>query len=52
MFVTPNRLTFGLPDEIVDPYHYVEYDPDQFEALCRPFFDRVEIKGLGRLGAL
>jgi SAM-dependent methyltransferase len=46
VLVTPNRLTFALPDEIIDPYHYVEYDPDQFAALCRPFFDRVEIKGL------
>ena len=26
VFVTPNRLTFGRPDEIIDPYHYVEYD--------------------------
>ena len=27
VFVTPNRLTFARPDEIIDPYHYVEYDP-------------------------
>jgi SAM-dependent methyltransferase len=40
IFVTPNRLTFGRPDEIIDPYHYVEYD------LCAPFFDRVEVLGL------
>jgi SAM-dependent methyltransferase len=46
VLVTPNRLTFGLPEEIIDPYHYVEYDPAQFEALCGPFFDRVEILGL------
>ncbi len=26
MFVTPNRLTLGRPDEIIDPYHYVEFD--------------------------
>ena len=26
MFVTPNRLTFGPAEEIIDPYHYVEYD--------------------------
>ena len=25
VFVTPNRLTFARPDEIIDPYHYVEY---------------------------
>ena len=27
VFITPNRLTFGRPDEIIDPYHYLEYDP-------------------------
>ena len=27
VFVTPNRLTFGRPDEIIDPYHCVEFDP-------------------------
>ena len=26
IIVTPNRLTFGRPDEIIDPYHYIEYD--------------------------
>jgi SAM-dependent methyltransferase len=46
VFVTPNRLTFGRPDEIIDPYHYVEYDPSQLAALCRGFFDRVEVLGL------
>ena len=24
VLVTPNRLTFARPDEIIDPYHYVE----------------------------
>ena len=39
VFVTPNRLTFGAPDEIIDPYHYVEYDaPGAPRALCAPFF--------------
>ena len=26
VLVTPNRLTFARADEIIDPYHYVEYD--------------------------
>jgi SAM-dependent methyltransferase len=46
VFVTPNRLTFGRPDEIIDPYHYVEYAPPELEQLCRPFFQAVEISGL------
>ena len=33
-FATPNRLTFGRPDEIIDPYHYVEFDPRELAALC------------------
>lgn len=46
IFVTPNRLTFGKPDEIIDPYHYVEYDPDELGTLLAPFFERVEIYGV------
>jgi SAM-dependent methyltransferase len=46
IFVTPNRLTFGRPDEIIDPYHYVEYDARQLHDLCRRFFGRVEVQGL------
>ena len=46
VFVTPNRLTFARPDEIIDPYHYVEYDPEQLGALCEPHFERVELLGL------
>jgi SAM-dependent methyltransferase len=46
IFVTPNRLTFGRPDEIIDPYHYVEYDAEQLRALCAPHFATVEIHGL------
>lgn len=46
VFVTPNRLTFAAPEEIIDPYHYVEYDPDQLAALCRPHFATVEILGI------
>lgn len=46
VFVTPNRLTFGRPDEVIDPYHYVEYDPAELRALCAPVFGRVEVLGL------
>ena len=44
--VTPNRLTFARPDEIIDPYHYVEYDPGQLRALCTAHFAGVELAGL------
>jgi SAM-dependent methyltransferase len=46
VFVTPNRLTFGRPDEIIDPYHYVEYDEHELHDLCRRSFERVEVRGL------
>ncbi|HWC85726.1 MAG TPA: class I SAM-dependent methyltransferase [Solirubrobacteraceae bacterium] len=46
LFVTPNRLTFGPPEEIIDPYHYVEYDAAELEDLCSPAFARVELLGL------
>jgi SAM-dependent methyltransferase len=46
VFVTPNRLTFGRPDEIIDPYHYVELDPRELGGLCRRFFADVEVLGL------
>jgi SAM-dependent methyltransferase len=46
VLVTPNRLTFARPDEIVDPYHYVEYDPGQLRALCAARFEAVELHGL------
>ena len=46
VFVTPNRLTFGTPDEIIDPYHYVEYDPVELRTLCKRFFPAVEVLGL------
>ena len=45
IFVTPNRLTFGRPEEIIDPYHYVEFDADQLRAVCAPL-GTVEILGL------
>ncbi|MEA2716644.1 MAG: hypothetical protein QOI99_961 [Actinomycetota bacterium] len=46
VLVTPNRLTFGRPDEIIDPYHFVEFDSDQLGELCRPHFASVEPYGL------
>ena len=46
VFATPNRLTFGRPDEIIDPYHHVEFDASQLRALCAPWFEAVEVLGL------
>lgn len=46
IFVTPNRLTFGRPDEIIDPYHYVEYAAGELKAVLRPRFAAVELRGL------
>ena len=46
VFVTPNRLTFGRPDEIIDPYHEVEFDADELRALCSSAFADVELRGL------
>jgi SAM-dependent methyltransferase len=46
IFVTPNRLTFGPPDEIVDPYHHVELDEPELRALCATAFDQVDVRGL------
>jgi SAM-dependent methyltransferase len=46
VFVTPNRLTLGRPDEIIDPYHQVEFDAGELRALCRRWFDAVEVRGL------
>lgn len=46
VFVTPNRLTFGLPGEMVDPYHYVEFAPAELRALCEGIFERVEVWGI------
>jgi SAM-dependent methyltransferase len=46
VFVTPNRLTFGRPVEIIDPYHYVEYDASQLAALCAPHFEAVRVEGI------
>ena len=46
VFVTPNRLTFGRPDEIIDPYHFVEYDASELAAVLQPSFAAVELRGL------
>lgn len=46
IFVTPNRLTFGRPDEIIDPYHFVEYDPGQMRSLMSGTFSDVTIHGI------
>lgn len=46
VFVTPNRLTLGRPDEIIDPYHYVEFDHEQLREVCGRRFEQVSIRGL------
>jgi SAM-dependent methyltransferase len=46
VFVTPNRFTFARAEEIVDPYHYVEYGPDELERTLAAAFAGVEILGL------
>lgn len=46
VLVTPNRLTLGRPDEIIDPYHYVELDAEELRALCEAAFTDVEVRGL------
>lgn len=46
IFVTPNRLEFAKPDEIIDPYHYVEFDPRELAAICGRYFSEVQVRGL------
>jgi SAM-dependent methyltransferase len=46
VFVTPNRLTFGRPTEIIDPYHYLEFDPGELRRLLASSFQQVEIRGI------
>jgi len=46
VFVTPNRLTLGRPDEIIDPYHEVELDAAELRALCERHFEDVAVRGL------
>jgi SAM-dependent methyltransferase len=46
IFVTPNRLTFGHGEEIIDPFHFVEFDAADLRDLCERGFAAVEILGL------
>ena len=46
VLVTPNHLTFGWRGEIVDPYHYVEFDARALRKLCASRFATVRILGL------
>lgn len=46
VFVTPNRLTFGRPDEVIDPYHYVEFSAAELRELCERAFAQVELRGI------
>lgn len=46
VFATPNRLTFGRPDEIIDPYHFIEFAPEEFRRLCAAGFADVRVMGL------
>ncbi|HEX5928538.1 MAG TPA: class I SAM-dependent methyltransferase [Solirubrobacterales bacterium] len=46
VFVTPNRLTFGPPDEVVDPYHYVEFSAEELRRCCGAVFEHVELFGI------
>lgn len=46
VFMTPNRLTFGRPDEIIDPYHYVELSADELAAVCEASFSGIELWGI------
>ena len=46
LFVTPNRLTFGRPDETVDPYHHVEFDAGHLRSLLLARLEAVEVRGL------
>ena len=46
VFVTPNRLTLGRADEIIDPYHHVELDTRQLRDLCTAAYDQVELHGV------
>jgi SAM-dependent methyltransferase len=45
IFVTPNRLTLGRPDEIIDPYHFVEFDHGELRDLCERAFGEVAVRG-------
>jgi len=51
ILVTPNRLTFARPDEIIDPYHYVEYDRHQLADACAPHFPGGTVEVVGLFGS-
>jgi SAM-dependent methyltransferase len=46
VFVTPNRLTFGRPDEVIDPYHHVEFSAAELRACCEQSFEQVTLLGI------
>jgi SAM-dependent methyltransferase len=46
VLTTPNRLTFASPDEIIDPYHYIELSPGELEDLCGLAFNEVRLRGI------
>ena len=46
VFVTPNRLTFGRSDEVIDPYHYLEFSAGELRELCAQRFDWLDVKGI------
>ena len=46
VFVTPNRLTFGRSDEVIDPYHYIEFSAEELRACCESVFEQAELRGL------
>jgi len=46
VLVTPNRLTFARADEIIDPYHYVEFSPREFASACGRVFGSVQLLGI------
>ena len=46
VIATPNRLTFGRPDEIIDPYHFKELDPRELHDMCAARFSDVRVLGL------
>jgi SAM-dependent methyltransferase len=46
VFVTPNRLTFGPPGEVIDPYHYIEFSAEELRRLCSAHFGSVELRGI------
>jgi SAM-dependent methyltransferase len=46
VFVTPNRLTFARSDEVIDPYHYVEFSARELQHACAQVFGSVAMHGL------